>query len=437
MRLGHRSSLCTRFRHGSAILIALAFLAACGDQGTTAPTAPVVASIALSTTTVALTAIGQTSSVTATAKDQSGTALSGVALAWASSNVAVATVSQAGAITAVSQGASTVSVSNGTASATVSVTVTQVPATLEVSRATLSFESVGATATLTATVKDAGGTAISAASVNWSTSNESVARVANGVVTAVSQGTATITASSGSARATTAVTITLTSEPPAPQLLVVLRHADDYNDSADWDRNPPAYLLPNGETITIPWIRLNPDGLARARLIGEHFEDWLTAGTGMGGAPLGHVITRDPRPLDNSTTNPFSTIWPTIDRAVNPYVTALPVGVRWFTDVQALIGDVKARGSQALFPASGHSTLVCMTWQSMWGFDNNGVDTFDPGLFLGSVAPDPAFMRDLGKPTKAERVYVFSEFNDATKRFAHVRIFEIRSDGALDLIHTR
>lgn len=425
--------------HRLATMLSLALLGACGgDQGATAPTAPttpVVTSISLSVTTVGLTTIGQTSSVTAIAKDQSGLAVSGASVVWTSSNVAVATVSSAGTISAASQGETTVWASSGAASAAVSVTVNQVAATLEMSRATLSFSSVGATETLTARVKDAGGTAISGANVTWSSSNGSVATVTNGLVRAVATGSAVITATSGAASASVPVTITLTSLPPPPQLLVVIRHADDYNDSADWDRNPPPYVLPSGETLIIPWIRLTPDGLARAQLIGERFKDWLRMD--LGGAPLGHVITHDPRPFDNSTTNPFSTIWPTINRALNPYVTELPVGVRWFTRVSDLVGDVRARGRPALFPAAGHSTVVCMTWQGMWGFDNNGIDTFDPNLFLGSVAPDPAFMRELGKPTKAERVYVFSDFNDATKRFTHVRIFRIRSDGVLELVDSR
>jgi uncharacterized protein YjdB len=55
------------------------------------------------------------------------------------------------------------------------------------SRGNVSIEA-GATATITAT------TAPSGQSVTWTTSNDTIATVANGVITAVAAGTATITA---------------------------------------------------------------------------------------------------------------------------------------------------------------------------------------------------------------------------------------------------
>ena len=60
----------------------------------------------------------------------------------------------------------------------------------------------GDTRQLTATTTPYG------ADVSWSSSNSSIARVSNGLVTAVSKGTATITATSGSVTATCTVTVT-------------------------------------------------------------------------------------------------------------------------------------------------------------------------------------------------------------------------------------
>ena len=56
---------------------------------------------------------------------------------------------------------------------------------------------VGGTSNLTATVQPSNATN---KSVNWSTSNQSVATVNNGTVTAVGEGTATITATKSSPR---------------------------------------------------------------------------------------------------------------------------------------------------------------------------------------------------------------------------------------------
>ena len=72
-----------------------------------------------------------------------------------------------------------------------------------VSPKTLNLE-VGQTGTLTATVKPDNATN---KTVTWTTSNDKVATVANGVVTAVGKGTATITAAAGGKTATCTVTV--------------------------------------------------------------------------------------------------------------------------------------------------------------------------------------------------------------------------------------
>ena len=215
------------------------------------------------------------------------------------------------------------------------------------------------------------------------------------------------------------------------QSLIVFRHADDYNNSTDWNPGPHTFTLPNNTTVVLPWIRLNSDGITRANLIGQNFSTWLS--NDLNALPLGHVITRDPVPTE-STQNPFSTIWPTINQNQNPYVANLPVGVTFFTNLSTVINNININGGSALFPQSNHSTLVCMTWQNLWGFDDNGVDTFDPNLFLGSIAPNPQFIGDLGKPTKAERMYVFTNFNNSNKRFNNVAIYNIQSNGTLQFI---
>lgn len=121
-------------------------------------------------------------------------------LSWTSSNTSVATVDNNGKITAVAQGTATITAisnSNNQVKATCTVTVTakKVPVT----SITLSSNSISLdardnskkTATLTAAVLPADA---SDKSITWTSSNPSVATVANGVVTAVGGGTATITA---------------------------------------------------------------------------------------------------------------------------------------------------------------------------------------------------------------------------------------------------
>ena len=82
-------------------------------------------------------------------------------------------------------------------------------ASFTLSPTSVSFASLADTATLTATVKDAVGTVMSGVvTVTWSSSAASVATVSSaGLVTSVADGTATLTATSGSLSATASVTV--------------------------------------------------------------------------------------------------------------------------------------------------------------------------------------------------------------------------------------
>ena len=66
---------------------------------------------------------------------------------------------------------------------------------------------VGKTATFTATPKDVDGATVTGKSIAWSSSDQSIATVSNGVVTAVKPGNATITAAVGSVQGTATVAV--------------------------------------------------------------------------------------------------------------------------------------------------------------------------------------------------------------------------------------
>src|SRR5438132_5651763 len=92
---------------------------------------------------------------------------------------------------------------------TAALTVTNVPVasvTLSPAAATVT---VGTTTQLSATPKDANGTALGGRAVTWATSNGAAAAVsASGVVTGVAAGSATITATSEGQSGTSAMTVT-------------------------------------------------------------------------------------------------------------------------------------------------------------------------------------------------------------------------------------
>ena len=132
-------------------------------------------------------------------------------MTWESSNKSVATVDANGLVTAVSAGTATITVTTEDGNKTATCAVTVAAATVPVTGVTLNKTStslyVGDTETLTATVEPSDATN---KNVTWNTSDTSVATVNNGVVTAVSAGTATITVTTADGGFTDTCTVTVT-----------------------------------------------------------------------------------------------------------------------------------------------------------------------------------------------------------------------------------
>ena len=172
-------------------------------QAGTPPVVVAVTGITLDRTSVSLTE-GQQVTLTATVEPADATDKT---VTWTTSNSGVATVDQNGTVTAVAEGTATITAAAGDKSATCAVTVQK--NVVAVTGITLDRSSVSLTegqqVTLTATVEPADATD---KTVTWTTSNSGVATVdQNGTVTAVAEGTATITAKAGDKSATCAVTV--------------------------------------------------------------------------------------------------------------------------------------------------------------------------------------------------------------------------------------
>ena len=169
-----------------------------GDPGTspTDPSGsvdPVATTISLSLSSLTFSSLGETQSLTATVQDQNGQTMSATAT-WASSDAAVASVTT-GLINAIGNGSATITATSGSATGTASVTVEQVAASVALSLDSLVLDAPGDTATVSATVEDAGGSEILSPLLVWSSSDESVLTVdSDGLVTAVASGPATIAA---------------------------------------------------------------------------------------------------------------------------------------------------------------------------------------------------------------------------------------------------
>ena len=176
-----------------------------------------VASVAIAPTDATMN-IGAAVSFTATPRDADGNALPGRVVSWSTDFVGVASISSSGVVTAVAPGVTTIRATSEGKSGAVIVTVLSVPvASVLVSPGAASVEA-GVTMTLTATPKDAGGNPLAGRPVAWTSANAAIAIVSqSGVVTAIAQGTTTISASSGGRSGRATITVT-----PAPVATVVV-----------------------------------------------------------------------------------------------------------------------------------------------------------------------------------------------------------------------
>ena len=182
-----------------------------GKSGTSSVTVSVVpvASVSVTPGSVNLR-VGGSAQLSATAKDSANNVLSGRIVTWSSSAPSVATVSTNGLVSAVAAGSATVTATSEGKSGTAAITVTVVPvASVTVAPAAVALR-VGGTAQLSATTKDSANNVLTGRTVTWSSNTPGVATVsATGLVSAVSAGSATITAMSEGQSGTSAITVTV------------------------------------------------------------------------------------------------------------------------------------------------------------------------------------------------------------------------------------
>ena len=164
-----------------------------------------VENVSLNITSVGLTE-GEQTTLTATVNPSNATNKN---VTWSSSDNAVATVAN-GKVTAVKAGTATITVTTEDGNKTATCTVTVKAKTYPVESVSLDKNEVemteGEQTTLTATVNPSNATN---KNVTWSSSDNAVATVANGKVTAVKAGTATITVTTEDGNKTATCTVTV------------------------------------------------------------------------------------------------------------------------------------------------------------------------------------------------------------------------------------
>ena len=200
------SGVVTAASNGAATITATAGAV---SGAATVTVAQVVASVAV--TPAADTVVeADTLRLAALAVDANGHEVTGTALAWTSADTLVAVVDNEGLVTGVAVGAVAVeaSTTSGLAGQAAIEVVAPVPSAVSVAPDSVVLVALGASARLSAEVLDQVDRVMEGAAVAWTSGDTMVAVVDSaGVVTAVSEGTAAVTATAGAASGTAAVTV--------------------------------------------------------------------------------------------------------------------------------------------------------------------------------------------------------------------------------------
>ena len=190
-------------------------------------TVPPVASVTISPSVAQQMNVGDTRSFAATARTSAGSVRANVSFTWTSSDTAVVKIGTSGAATAVGAGMATIrAAAEGVSSSPVNIAVNEpVPPPPMVASITVNPSSMtlvaGGTFQFSAMASTAGGMEISDVAFTWSSDDREVATVdTTGLVTAVSVGTAMITASADGVTSMPS-TVIVQEEPPEIASVVV------------------------------------------------------------------------------------------------------------------------------------------------------------------------------------------------------------------------
>ncbi len=214
-----------------------------------------VATVAASVATSALI-IGMTTQASAVLRDATGNQLTGRSVSWASDASAIASVSAGGLVTAVGVGTATISATSEGRTGSAVVTVTRAPVANVSVALGVNTILVNSGTVATATLRDAGGSALTDRVVEWSSSASNIAQISqSGQVTGVSAGTATITATSEGRSGSAIITV---SQPSVATVLV----------------SPASVSLSTGQTTVTSGnaARRSAERLERPNCCVEHFE---------------------------------------------------------------------------------------------------------------------------------------------------------------------
>ena len=162
---------------------------------------------------------------------------------WSSNDTGVARVSAQGLVTAVNNGVARITAASGSITATATVTVSQTAGSIVIEPMEAKLMSIGQTVQLNATVLDESGQPVAGAVLTWQSSDIAVAMVnAQGLVTAVQNGVARITARSGNVFESVEVTVQVSISVSDREALVAIYHSTggpNWTNNTNWLSDQP------------------------------------------------------------------------------------------------------------------------------------------------------------------------------------------------------
>lgn len=195
-------------------------------------------SISIRPPSLRFAALADTARLTVT--DADGDVVDPARVRWTSGDSLVAMVGPDGLVTATGNGRTTISATSGSVSAEAAVIVEQSPADITIAPASLVL-AVGTRSALEATLRDANGHALAAATVTWSSADTSVAAVdSTGLVTGVGPGSTEVRAASDSLAASAGIeVVAASSDRDVLELLYRTTGGDHWTDNTNWLTDAP------------------------------------------------------------------------------------------------------------------------------------------------------------------------------------------------------
>lgn len=327
---------------------------------------------------------GDTVRLVATVRDARGSVVAVGRPSWFSADTAVARVDSTGLVTAVASGSTRVWARSGNVADTASIVVRFPAATVTVSPTSLTLGALGQVGRLSAAVLDPYGDTVRTPRITWSSSNAGVATVdSTGLVRAVGNGSAVVTAASGGASGSADVTVAQKAVSVVLDPAVDTIHVGDTLLVAATARDSLGQAV---TAATVTWASSNP----------------AVASVSSTGPLLGQVVA-----VDTGSVIVQATTGGVTGQASILVTLGTPVAMDVIPDSATVrSGETKALAG-VLYDAGGRVTLLPDTLSVLWSSQDTSIAEVDAnGVVTGRTVGQVFIRANAGVLTDSARIVV-------------------------------